>query len=87
MASLDDAFKTTSSEFTQATLITDDELGLVFTWQDMVTCIAKQNNLNSNPELYVDLHNGPINGHLYLWYKPTNELYSHPVNRNVHRCI
>jgi hypothetical protein len=47
-----------------------------FTWDEMIKCIAKQNNLIPDSNLYYDFLNCPINGHAYfvpftLNYKPT----------------
>jgi len=86
MANLDNAFEIPLLE--QPEKVIHDQ-SLKFTWDEMIRCIAKQNNLNPNPNLYTDLHNGPVNGHIYVWYSGSqtpSEIYSHPVNRNVHRC-
>jgi hypothetical protein len=57
-----------------------------FTWDEMIQCIAKQNNLIPDSNLYYDFLNCPINGHAYFVYQPTGQVYTHPVNKNVHNC-
>jgi hypothetical protein len=90
MASLSDAFNITVSNpctLEECYMAANKSTSLKFTWDEMIKCIAKQNNLTPDSKLYVNLHNGPINGHEYLVYEPTGQVYTHPVNKNVHNCV
>ncbi len=88
MASLNEAFDIPIIHSSHVQRVRDEEdITPTFTWDEMITCIIKQNKLKPDPNLFYDFLNCPINGHAYFVYEPNGQVYTHPVNKNVHKCV